>query len=111
MATVDDFISAPSKELLEHFTKDQLLKLAAYYDIEITSSEKRLKEGIKDAVKSILTENGVLKLTPPPAPGPSPPSQMSAAVIDLRLKELDLQRLQLEDRDKERLLKTKTNAF
>lgn len=48
MATLHDFINAPSEELLEHFTKDQLLKLAAYYDIEITSSKKRLKEGIKD---------------------------------------------------------------
>lgn len=32
---------------------------------------------------------------------------MSAAVIELKLKELDLQRLQLEEKDKEMLLKEK----
>lgn len=44
MATLDDFISAPSEELLENFTHDQLLKLASYYDIEIARTEKHLKE-------------------------------------------------------------------
>lgn len=44
MATLDNFISAPSEELLEQFTKDQLLQLASYYEFEIASSEKRLKE-------------------------------------------------------------------
>lgn len=44
VATLDDFISAPSEELLEQFTKDQLLKLASYYDIEVASSEKCSKE-------------------------------------------------------------------
>lgn len=36
---------------------------------------------------------------------------MSAAAIELGLKELDLQRLQLEDMDKERLLKKKQMHF
>ena len=39
MATLDNFISAPSEEPLGQFTKDQLLKLAGYYDFEIASSE------------------------------------------------------------------------
>lgn len=107
MATVDDFLSVPSEEPFEQFSKDQLLRLPAYYDVKITSSEKGLKEGNKDVLTSFLTENGILEPAPPPAPGPSPLHQISAAAIELRLKELDLQRLQLEGNDKERLLKEK----
>ncbi|KAE8287208.1 hypothetical protein D5F01_LYC15177 [Larimichthys crocea] len=56
MATLDNFISAPSEELLEQFTKDQLLQLASYYEFEITSSEKCLKESVKEALKAMLIE-------------------------------------------------------
>ena len=43
MAAIYDFISAPSEELLDQLTKEQLLSLASHYDIEIASGDKRLK--------------------------------------------------------------------
>lgn len=108
MATLDDFISPPSEKLLEQFTKDQLLKLASYYDIEIASSEKCLKESVKEALKPMLTENGVLKPAPPSASQSiSEPSQIIDVALELRLKELALQELQLQDKQRERLLKEK----
>ncbi|XP_072913701.1 aldo-keto reductase family 1 member B1-like [Hemitrygon akajei] len=39
MASVEVFIKAPSEELLEQFTKDQLLQLASDYKIELTNTE------------------------------------------------------------------------
>jgi len=47
MATIEEFISDPSDDLLERFTKDQLLKLAVHYDVELTSGEKRFKARAK----------------------------------------------------------------
>lgn len=47
MASLEDFLKEPSEELLEVFTKDQLLQLSSHYDIPITSSEKRLKDSVK----------------------------------------------------------------
>lgn len=108
MATLDDFISAPSEELLEQFTKDQLLRLASYYDLEIASSEKRLKESIREALKSMLIEKGVLE----PVPLSASPENVSRAPqadvpLELRLRELALQERQFQDRQEERLFKEK----
>lgn len=52
MASLNDFISAPSEELLCQLTKEQLLSLASHYDIEIASSDKRLKDSIRDALRT-----------------------------------------------------------
>lgn len=35
MASLEDFLKEPSEELLEVFTKDQLLQLSSHYDIPI----------------------------------------------------------------------------
>lgn len=43
MAAIDGVV-APSEKLLKQFTKGQLLRLAAYYEVETTSSEKCLIE-------------------------------------------------------------------
>lgn len=106
MATLDNFISAPSEELLEQFTKDQLLKLASHYDFEIASSEKRLKESIREALKAMLTEKGVLEPLPPTPQTVSKSPQVDVA-LEVRLKELTLQELQLQDKQEERLLREK----
>ncbi len=105
MASLEDFLKEPSDELLEFFTKDQLLQLASHYDIIITSSEKRLKDSVKDIIRNVLIDNGILKvrsvsLQPMVAP-------LSEAAIQLRLKELALQEKQLEATERERQFKEK----
>ena len=54
MAALDDFISAPSEELLCQLTKEQLLSLASHYDIEIASGDKRLKVNLREALMASL---------------------------------------------------------
>ncbi|XP_055788765.1 uncharacterized protein LOC129861392 [Salvelinus fontinalis] len=62
---VDEFIRFPSEELLELGTKEQLLKIAEYYKVEI--SDKRLKNSIRLILKANLMESGVLEVTTGPA--------------------------------------------
>lgn len=64
MATIESFCEKPSGELLEQFTKEQLLQLAIEYDTDISNADKRLKKTIIDAIKTELVARGVL---------PSPP--------------------------------------
>lgn len=58
MSLVEEFVNAPSVELLDHCTKDQLVKLAEHFEIELT--DKRLKENIKLVLKKKLMEEGIL---------------------------------------------------
>lgn len=58
---VEEFISAPSESLLNDLTKDQLVELAGYYEINLVSQDKRLKDNIKSLVKTELIERGVLE--------------------------------------------------
>lgn len=60
MATiVDEFIEAPSYEVLEQCTKEQLIKLAQHYSVAVDA--RRTKETLKSIVKANLQEEGVLK--------------------------------------------------
>ena len=47
MANVEAFVAAPSQEMLEKCTKDQLLKIAEYYSV--TVGDKRVKEKVSFA--------------------------------------------------------------
>ncbi|KAG7500990.1 hypothetical protein JOB18_036574 [Solea senegalensis] len=102
MEAIDDFISAPSEELLCQLTKEQLLSLASHYDIEIASGDKRLKDNLREALKASLAEGGVLKPSALPAyQHQLDLPQMSDAVLEFRLKELAFRELELEDKEKE----------
>lgn len=105
MASLEDFLNEPSEELLEFFTKDQLLQLASHYDIPITSSEKRLKDSVREIIRSVLIDNGVLKVKEVLKQSMIAP--LSDAAIELRLKELALQEKQLEAKERERQFKEK----
>ncbi len=61
MAEVAEFVKAPSEEFLDRCTKEQLLKIADYYEVEI--SDKRLKDTVKGILKANLSEMGVLTVT------------------------------------------------
>ena len=58
MSAVDKFLQSPSEDLLDLLTKDQLLKVAAHYDVEV--SGKLLKDCVYDTVKDSLVQLGVL---------------------------------------------------
>uniref|UniRef100_A0A674APU8 SCAN box domain-containing protein n=1 Tax=Salmo trutta TaxID=8032 RepID=A0A674APU8_SALTR len=60
-SNVDEFIRFPSEELLDLCTKEQLLKVAEHYKIEI--SDKRLKNSIRLILKANLMESGILDVT------------------------------------------------
>ena len=57
-AVVEAFIQSPSETLLDSCTKDQLLKIADHFGIEIAVT--RLKDTIKRILKATLMEEGVL---------------------------------------------------
>ncbi len=81
------------------------MQLASHYDITINSSEKRLKDSVKDIIRNVLIDNGILKVRPVSIQPMVAP--LSEAAIQLRLKELALQEKQLEATEKERQFKEK----
>lgn len=60
MSLVEEFIKAPSVELLEQCTKDQLVKLAEHFEVEFT--DKCLKKNIKVELKKKMVEEGILSI-------------------------------------------------
>uniref|UniRef100_A0A8L0DMS3 ribonuclease H n=1 Tax=Oncorhynchus mykiss TaxID=8022 RepID=A0A8L0DMS3_ONCMY len=62
---IDEFIRFPSEKLLDLGTKEQLLKVAEHYNVEI--SDKRLKNSIRLILKANLMESGILEVTTEPA--------------------------------------------
>ena len=61
---IDEFIRFPSEEL-DLGTKEQLLKVAEHYKVEI--SDKRLNNYIRLILKANLMERGILEVTTGPA--------------------------------------------
>lgn len=61
MAGIEEFVAAPCEEFLERCTRDQLLKTAEEYDLDLSGlGDKRRKENLRDMVKSKLFDEGVL---------------------------------------------------
>ena len=61
---IDELICFPSEDLLDLGTKEQLLKVAEHYKVEI--SDKRLKNSIRLILKANLMESGILEVTTGP---------------------------------------------
>lgn len=55
---VEDFLQSPSDQLFEQCTKDQLLKIAHHYEIEVPDT--KLKEVVENALKNKLVEDEIL---------------------------------------------------
>lgn len=60
MATIEDFVQAPSESGLAEFTKEQLLEIARHYGIKISSSSARLKDSLVAALFDGLVDKGVI---------------------------------------------------
>ena len=56
---VEAFIADQSQESLDKCTKEQLLKVAAHYSVEV-EGDKRLKQNVKTAIKDKLIEDGIM---------------------------------------------------
>ena len=70
MADITDFVESPKLEVLNKFTKDQLLRVADHYSIRI-SDKSSSKEVVKSEIKAFLCDLGILTLTeeePHPVP-------------------------------------------
>ena len=108
-SNVDEFIRFPSEELLELCTKEQLLKVAEHYKVEI--SDKCKKNSIRLLMKANLMESGILEDTtgaasaedsPSPryvtitAPSVSPSSLLFEQQKELLLLQLEHDRVKYE---------------
>lgn len=59
MACVKDFLKAPAEEVLDCFTKEQLMKVADHFEMDV--GDRRIKDNIKAILKANLFEDGVFK--------------------------------------------------
>lgn len=54
---VEAFVQAPSEALLNACTKDQLVKIAGHYNVDV--GDKRVKETVKTNLKFMLLKMNV----------------------------------------------------
>lgn len=97
MSIAQEFIENPSVEAFNNLKKEQLLELATYYEIELSASEKRLKNSIKTALLPVLVEKRVL-----------PPVDMKDSI---RLKELSIRERELDNEREELSLRVSENEL
>ena len=95
---IEDFFDSPSEEWLDLCTKEQLLKIAEHYEIDI--GDKRLKDRVKAILKSNLFEIKVLT-DPPVGPPVTALSQMLTSGLTFE-QQKELLMIQL-DHDKFKL--------
>lgn len=77
MASVEEFIKTPSDDLLDDFSKDQLLEVADHYEITLSAQDKRLKDTIKTVIKTELNEREILKSQSKPVAATSKTSELT----------------------------------
>lgn len=56
---MEEFLRAPSEELLECCSREQLVRIAEHFNLDV--GDKRMKENIKGIIKANLTHLGVFK--------------------------------------------------
>ena len=59
MTTVEEFLKAPSEELLECCSREQLVIIADHYEMDV--GDKRSRENMKHILRENLLELGVLQ--------------------------------------------------
>lgn len=101
-SNIEEFIRNPSEDLLNDYSKDQLLALASHYNIGLTVADKRLKESLKSILISALVEQNVLK------------SEQTASTFEGSAMSLTFEQqkelLLLEMQSREKVEKQKTEA-
>ena len=124
MSGYDDFLAAPSDNLLVALTKEQLFCIADYYVIEVTIPKRANKDQLVDFIRERLKEKQVLSGGTPVEPTPltvpdQPLSNMSQLTFDEQkellqmqlehkkwvvVQELEQKRIEAFEREKDRLL-------
>jgi len=56
MASVEEFIKAPSEVLLDDLSREQLIRVAEHFDLDV--GDKRMKENIKNIIRANLADRG-----------------------------------------------------
>ena len=113
---VESFIQEPSQALLEQCTKEQLLRIAEHYEVDIP--DKKLKESVKTCLRDGLFEAGVLCWQPVSSPVtsvvPNPGAltfEQQKELLQLQLKQqLELERLKFEKEVELETIKHKTEC-
>ncbi|KAL7396595.1 hypothetical protein ABVT39_008360, partial [Epinephelus coioides] len=84
-------MAAPSEEALERCTKEQLIKLADHYSVDV--GDRKLKGEIKVALKIKLVELGIFRSVPVPLapPAVSLPVQVQGLTFEQQKELLLLQ--------------------
>lgn len=59
MASVEEFLKEPSEEPLEGFSREQLVYVAEYFNLDV--GDKRMKENMKNIIKTNLFDQGCFK--------------------------------------------------
>ncbi len=74
MSEIDDFVTTPTVEAFDAFSKDQLVLLAELYEVLLSSSDKGNKGGMKTLIRDVLVKKEVLPAAPEPPLNETPPS-------------------------------------
>ncbi|KAK5921567.1 hypothetical protein CgunFtcFv8_018924 [Champsocephalus gunnari] len=105
MESVEDFVRAPTEELLEGFSREQLIGVAEHFCLDV--GDKRMKENIRGIVRANLFELGVFKggkyTGDPSRDGVSTSGCRDTDLTfeqrkELLLLQLEIKRLELEER-------------
>lgn len=67
MSAVEDFIATPSLESLDKWSREQLLQVAEHFSVVVVG-DKRLKENIRNAIKTELIGSGLMSSDKPVFP-------------------------------------------
>lgn len=92
MVGVEDFLKAPSEEVLERCSREQLVKTAEHFGTDV--GDKRMNENIKSILKANLFEDGVFKVMVLPVGSVPGIASVNPGLTFVQQKELLL--LQLE---------------
>lgn len=63
MASVEAFLKEPTEELLEGFSRDQVICVAEHFDLDV--GDKRMKENMKSIIRANRIDQGRLRLLVP----------------------------------------------
>ena len=98
MAEVKAFVDAPSEEGLNTFNRDQLLKIAEHYNIDV--GDQRLKANIKAIVKACLYDMDIL-IAPQSTTANQVEDSASVGLTFEQQKELLTLQVELKEKDLE----------
>lgn len=113
MASLVAFFEAPSRAFVDGCKKEQLIKIAQHYSIEVSANNR--KDDLKQIILSALVQQGILQESVLGAaesmsiPVSAPPmTQMSGFSFEqqkeMLVMQLELEKLRQQDRDKDRRL-------